>query len=214
MTVKDTEATILNAATRVFLEHGLSGARMQEIADAAGINKALLHYYFRSKERLYQVVLEHQVGQVFRGLFAALNQTGSFEDWLRSFIRYYLTTISQHPSISRLLIWELSGDSCRVPDVIRKVFANDVPQGTNIKEIVRSSLISGGYDKVDPVHFLISLLSLCVYPIIAKPIISSILPEAEMDSPEFLNTREDAVFRLIIGGIKDIQASNDHGSKK
>ena len=65
----ETEKRILQAATEVFLQKGMGGARMQEIADKAGINKAMLHYYFRSKDRLYEQVFTGQLEHFFNGLF-------------------------------------------------------------------------------------------------------------------------------------------------
>ena len=83
-----TEQLILQAAQAVFLEKGLAGARMQEIADRAGINKALLHYYFRSKEKLSETVVHQTMGLLIPRLWLVLEAEeelfGKFAAWCRS----------------------------------------------------------------------------------------------------------------------------------
>src|SRR6478609_8715556 len=93
----DTETRILDAAHAVFLRSGTAGARMQEIADEAGVNKALLHYYFRNKERLAGAVFE----RVARGLFSRVGQVATadmeLEDKVRAIIAVYLDQFAETP---------------------------------------------------------------------------------------------------------------------
>ena len=81
-----TEQRIFNAALEVFSRKGKDGARMQEIADCAGINRALLHYYFRSKSKLYEAVFAHGFEQFIGGLSQSLRSERSFERSLRTFV--------------------------------------------------------------------------------------------------------------------------------
>ena len=81
-----TEEKIIEAATKIFLEKGKDGARMQEIADRAGINKALLHYYFRSKEKLYQEVFSNELKHFFTSILGTIKERQDFKEFIQTFI--------------------------------------------------------------------------------------------------------------------------------
>ena len=88
---KDTEQLILSAARKVFIEKGLDGARMQEIADEAGINKALLHYYFRSKEKLFSMIFQEEMSKFFPRMVMLLSSADiSIEEKIRGFVNNYI----------------------------------------------------------------------------------------------------------------------------
>src|SRR5215216_5790162 len=95
----DTEAKILDAAHAVFIRRGTAGARMQEIADEAGVNKALLHYYFRSKSRLADAVFHRVVGAMFARLAEAAGSDAELEEKVRRIIDIYLDQLSKTPYV-------------------------------------------------------------------------------------------------------------------
>ena len=97
----ETEAKIIQAATEVFLEKGKDGARMQEIAQKANINKALLHYYFRSKDKLYETVFRERVFRFLDELFSSVPQTDDIKTVLKEFTVNYIDLISAHPERPR-----------------------------------------------------------------------------------------------------------------
>src|SRR5215471_10004926 len=103
-----TEQRILDAAHRVFIKRGTAGARMQEIADEAGVNKALLHYYFRSKDRLSDAVFQ----RVARGIFGRLSEAAGseleLEDKVRLIVGIYLEQLSKTPYVPGYVISEMN----------------------------------------------------------------------------------------------------------
>ena len=105
-----TEEKIIEAATKIFLEKGKDGARMQEIADRAGINKALLHYYFRSKEKLYAEVFSNELRKFFRSILGTIKESEDFKDFIQTFINLYIDTISKNPKLFRFILWEIEID--------------------------------------------------------------------------------------------------------
>ncbi len=91
-----TERQILEAAKKVFGRKGMDGARMQEIADEAGLNKALLHYYFRNKERLFQEVIREVFSSFFPRIMTVMSLEGmAFEEKIRTFVNEYLDLIER-----------------------------------------------------------------------------------------------------------------------
>jgi AcrR family transcriptional regulator len=99
-----TEELIFNAAKEVFLEKGFDGARMQEIAERAGINKALLHYYYRSKDKLFDMIFAQVIKQIFKQIESVWVSDISFEDKIRHFVSNYITLIVKNPYIPRFII--------------------------------------------------------------------------------------------------------------
>ena len=103
-----TSRRILDAADRIFVRRGTDGARMQEIADEAGVNKALLHYYYRSKARLAEAVFLRVAGALFPSILATLTSDLELEEKAERLVHHYLDQLSKHPFIPGYLISEVT----------------------------------------------------------------------------------------------------------
>jgi AcrR family transcriptional regulator len=173
----DTEKKILRAATEVFLEKGHDGARMQEIADKAGINKALLHYYFRSKQKLFRTVFKKELQTMLASIFGLISPSDNFEEFLEKFISGYLKNVSSRKNIMRFILWELDKS----------------PKEVAIEKAIRD----GDIRPIDPTNFVLSLLGMCVFPFVAEPMLKHLLPGFNSDAPNFLKNRTKAIVDLI-----------------
>ena len=111
---QNTEDKIVNAAKRVFIQKGMDGARMQEIATEAGINKALLHYYFRTKAKLFDQVFSIVFKDIFEVLEMAVMKELSFEEFLEQFISEYIALLKRKPYIPQFVIHELNRNPKRI----------------------------------------------------------------------------------------------------
>ena len=105
---ENTESLILEAAKSIFQIKGMDGARMQEIADKAGINKAMLHYYYRSKQMLFEDVFKNAFSLLAPQLNAILNDNSSIEEKIKSFTSNYISFIIKHPYLPGFIIQELN----------------------------------------------------------------------------------------------------------
>lgn len=197
-----TEKKIIAAAAHVFLEKGLDGARMQEIANLAGINKALLHYYFRSKDKLYEYVAEREIRLFFTDMLQILPMQPTFEIWLRTFIHHYMQTLSEHPELSRFMLWEIETGGLHVTEVIKDLLLQAGYETIPFLTIFAKAVQEKQIRPTDPVNMMISLLGLCVFPFIARPVIEKIVPKLEVRSKEFLQKREQAVFDMVWNGLR------------
>ena len=103
-----TENQILEAAKSIFQSKGMDGARMQEIADKAGINKAMLHYYYRSKQQLFEAVFKHAFFLLAPQLHNILNDDSGIEEKIRNFTFNYISFIVKHPYLPNFIIQELN----------------------------------------------------------------------------------------------------------
>src|SRR5215212_11721399 len=103
----DTEAKILDAARSVFIRRGTAGARMQEIAAEAGVNQALLHYYFRSKERLAVAVFQQMASRLFPALIQTLGSDASIDEKINALVALYIDNLSRNPFLPGYVLSEL-----------------------------------------------------------------------------------------------------------
>lgn len=175
-TDQQTEQKILDAAHRVFVRHGTAGARMQEIADEAGVNKALLHYYFRSKDRLAGAVFERVARGLFPPLIQILESDLSIEEKVPRVVEHYLTTLADTPYLPGYILCELNhhpermlrlmeaGARMPVEGLAPRLFATLHGQ---IEERVRS----GSMRPITAPQFALNLLSLCLFPFAARPLV-------------------------------------------
>lgn len=165
----DTESRILDAAHRVFLREGTSGARMQEIANEAGVNKALLHYYFQNKQRLADAVFLRVVRNLFPAVQQIFESDQPFEDKVRAFVASEFDTMDANPYMPGYVISELQQQPGRIKALLESSGPPplDAIQGSLDKEIA-----AGRYHPITAADFFLTALSLILYPYAARPVVT------------------------------------------
>ncbi len=198
------EEMILQAAMDVFIEKGWHGAKMQEIADKAEINKAMLHYYFRNKETLYHKIFE----KVFKTFFSQLGQYYRkdlpLEQFLKLFIDKYMDLLKTQHKIPMFILRELSEGGKMVPGIIRKISENvDDWLPPKLIQMLEKEKKQGLITDIDAVQFIITMLGSCIFYFIAEPMVKSVLPMPDdYDRDAFIEKRKKQVFKVLYYGIK------------
>lgn len=168
----NTEEKILEAAKEVFMKYGLYGARMQDIADTAGINKALLHYYFRSKEKLFDQVFEGALSKYFDNMNIFSETSIPLIERIFKYIDNIIDFLSEYPQMSMFIIKEISIN----PELFKvKVMELKRDKGSRLIVLLNEAIAQGEVPEIDPVIFLMNLHSLCAYPFLAAPIFQTIV---------------------------------------
>lgn len=199
MTDKTTEEKIIAAAEEVFTEKGMAGARMQEIADRAGINKALLHYYYRSKEKLFGVIFKMAIQVFAPSLIKVFETPGDIFQKIEIFVKSYLDLLERNPHLPGFVISELSNNPKRLIDLLSTLNLDVQPIFDQIEEAVEQKLIR----PVKPDQLIINVLSLCIFPLVARPMIQTIVYKgSENDFRAMLEQRKDEVVHFVISSIK------------
>jgi TetR/AcrR family transcriptional regulator len=192
-----TEEKILDAAKTVFHKKGFDGTRMQEIADEAGINKALLHYYYRSKENLFDAVFKDAFNELFRKIFTIVGSDIPFEEKIRYLFNDYIGFMQKNPYIPSFILNEIHHNPSRITDLLKGL---PTPP-SEILNKVKKSLEDEGLAGIDHRQFIINIISLSLFPIIAKPLLKSILNLTEEEYSAFIETRKielpDFIFKAI-----------------
>ncbi|MBU2526671.1 MAG: TetR/AcrR family transcriptional regulator [Bacteroidetes bacterium] len=194
-----TEEQILEAAQQVFQAKGMDGARMQEIADKANINKAMLHYYYRSKQLLFEAVFKKAFALLAPQLNAILNDDSALEDKIRSFTHNYISFMMKHPYLPNFIIQELN----RNPKFIESLKNNVAfPNISKFKTQVEEEVEKGTIVSVNAEQLFINILSLNVFPFVASPLIKAFTNVDDKAYKAMLEDRKTAVSDFIINAIK------------
>lgn len=195
---QNTEALILEAARRVFIEKGLEGARMQEIADEAGINKSLLHYYFRSKDKLFHAVFIEAFQKFLPQIDSLILTQAPVAVKLEAFITNYINTIIENPYIPGFVLHELSRD----PQSLAELLKSRVSMVPQFLQQIQEEIDAGRIKPFDPRQILINTLGLCVFPFVARPIAQTIFFENNAGAyNQFLEARKTEVFKFVKSAI-------------
>ena len=198
----DTERRILAAARTVFIKRGTAGARMQEIAEEAGVNQALLHYYFRSKERLSEAVFREAAGRMFPTIIGILGGDAPVGDKIDSIVETYLTTMSESPFLPGYLLSELHHQPERIAQLLGEV------AGGSLSSRIRQALDkldkqliaearAGRMRRINAEQFLVNLLSLCVFPFAARPMLRAALDFDDDGFKRFIAQRRKELPQFI-----------------
>ncbi|MBI9033457.1 MAG: TetR/AcrR family transcriptional regulator [Bacteroidales bacterium] len=195
MEKKDTtEQKILEAAHDTFLVKGMDGARMQEIADGAGINKALLHYYFRSKQKLFEAVFAHILKHAFPNIIEIFNSQKSVEEKMNDFVDKYMEILLKNPYLPNFLLKEVSRD----PDMIAGVFIKTGLDPKVLLDGIKREFDAEGIEIGDVRHFVVNLIAMMVFPFAARPLIQRVIFENDKRAySEFLKERGTEVKKLL-----------------
>lgn len=202
MTEKDlnTEEKILEAATKEFLQKGKSGARMQEIADKAGINKALLHYYYRSKDMLFESVFSVVIKKLLLPKITAIidKETDAFE-LIRKFTHTYIEVLNNNPKIPFFILEEIHKN----PGRLSRTFLQAGLPIEKVVNIINKTIEQGLIRPMDPRQILINLLSMCIFPLLGRNMMQPILFNHDAEAFEqFLESRKTEVADFIIHAIR------------
>lgn len=199
MVEKSTEDKIVEAAEKIFIEKGMAGARMQEIADEAGINKALLHYYYRSKDKLFEIVFKIAFKTFIPNLLKSFEGSDDFFSKIERFVASYLTLIEKNPHIPGFILNELSSNPNRLVAFLKDMDISIQPIFKTIEEAIEQKIIR----KIEPSELIINILALCVFPVVAKPLVKTIVFQgSEQEYRKMMQKRKTEVAYFVISAIK------------
>ena len=190
---RDTEHRILDAAHAVFLRRGTAGARTQEIADEAGVNKALLHYYFRSKDRLAEAVFARIMRGLFPPLIALLGSDTEIEEKVGRFVAFELDVLAKNPYVPAYLIAEMNQHPDRVPQLVKSLTGLElggvVPRvRATLQKQIDARVKAGTLRPIAAEQFVVNLISLCIVPFAARPLLCAAL---QLDAAGFRRLIEE-----------------------
>ena len=201
------EQRILDAARAVFIRRGTAGARMQEIAREAGVNQALLHYYFRSKERLSTAVFQQFAARLFPAVIQVLGGEVPIDEKIDRIVTLYLDNLTANPFLPGYLLSELHHHPERVEQMIAAA-AGAAPGRVMpplLKKLGRqidAEVKAGRMRPISPEQFAANLLSLCIFPFAARPMLSIVFGMDDAAFARFIAQRKRDLPTFVRGGLR------------
>lgn len=193
------EQRIFDAAHEVFVQRGLDGAKMQDIADKAGINKALLHYYYRTKEKLYETVAKMIINRAIPVIRDMIENEDPLETKFSRFIDFYLDLLRRNPFIPLFIISEIN----KHPDrFFETILPRDLPKPEVFFRQVESEIAKGNIRPIKPQHLLINVVSMCVFPFVARPMMRVVLGMNTAEMNQFLEERKEEVKQFVFASLR------------
>jgi TetR/AcrR family transcriptional regulator len=193
------EQRIFDAAHVEFLQKGFDGAKMQDIADKAGINKALLHYYYRSKDKLYQMVAKAILSRSVPRLRGIIEGPLPLEEKIPGFVHQYISIIAENHYLPLFIISEMNKHPDRFFD---EILPKELPKPNVFYAQVEAAVKAGTIRPIDPRHLLVNMMALCIFPFVAKPMIRMVLAMSAPEWEQFISERKLEVSSFVLHAIK------------
>ncbi len=199
-TDRQTEERIFDAATEVFLGKGMDGARMQDIANRAGINKALLHYYYRTKDRLFNAVFEKIAGKIFSRFAPVFDKNLTLDEKIRFFFNEHISFLQSNPSLPLFILNEINRNPARIRRLIRDLDIGKI-WGT-LAEQHREELKEYNISEESIPQLMTTIASISVFPFAARGIIQGIFDKMGISFDQYIEERKKFAAEFVIRALK------------
>ena len=194
-----TEEKIFNAARIVFQKKGFSGARMQEIADEAGINKAMLHYCFKNKELLFKAVFMNAFGQLAPQINEIFNSEESVFDKIKKFTHSYISFVIHNPYLPQFVIQEMNNNPAFVMSFLNN---ENRPNPTLLIAQIEKEIAAGIIKPINPKQLLMDIFSMTVFPFAAQMMVKGMIQISDVEFNLMMEERKTSIAEQIINSIK------------
>jgi TetR/AcrR family transcriptional regulator len=196
---KLTEERIFEAATNVFEEKGMDGSRMQDIANKAGINKALLHYYFRTKDKLFDAVFQKLAGKLFAKFAPVFMENLTLEKKIRFFYREHITFLQENPRLPAFILNEINRNPERIKKILKKIDFNKL--WAMLEEQHKEELHKYHITRESVPQIMTSIAAISVFPFAARGILEGIFENLDVDFDDYIEKRKEFAADFVIGAL-------------
>jgi AcrR family transcriptional regulator len=194
-----TEEKIFNAARIIFQKKGFAAARMQEIADEAGINKAMLHYCFKNKEQLFEAVFMKAFKQLAPQINEIFNSNESVFEKISKFTNSYISFVIENPFLPQFIVQEMNNN----PEFVERFLNNEHrPDPSDLITQIEDEIKKGIINPINPKQLLVDIFSMTVFPFAGQMLLKSMIKIDESEFYILMEERKTHIAKQIINSIK------------
>ncbi|NLA50094.1 MAG: TetR/AcrR family transcriptional regulator [Bacteroidales bacterium] len=208
---KQTEDRIFESATEIFIEKGMDGARMQDIANHAGINKALLHYYYRTKDHLFEAVFDKMANVMFSRFSLVFDEKATLEEKIRFFFREHISFLQKNPRLPAFILNEINRNPERMKKLLQRFSINEF--WNTLESLHHDELLRYNITREKMPQLMTSMAAISIFPFAAKGILEVLFEKAGYDYNEYLEERKDFAADFIIRAIKGPDSGQNEKKK-
>lgn len=181
----------MQAAKKLFTQKGFAATRTRDIAKEAGINLALLNYYFRSKEKLFDIVMMDNFRQFIKGVSVhLLDEASPFDEKITKIVSAYIDFLTQHPDLPLFILNEIKGNPSRIT---QQISAEVAPLRAHMFRQLQEAGKQGKINPMDPFHFIANLIGLTVFPFVARPLLARVTGVGDQQFQAYMEERKKLV---------------------
>ena len=196
----DVESKILDAATTVFIQKGLAGASMQDIADEARLSRTSLHYYYRNKDKLFDIVFEQVVNAFATQLGDIMNADLPLDEKLKKFVAGYMDFMLENPGFVSFMIHDMNAN----PERLVKLILSRGFDLENLRKQIIAEMKNDHHNEFDIAQFWASMIGMCILPFVFKPMVTKFfLDESEEHFRLFINDRKQHILDFLLKYIQN-----------
>lgn len=199
---KDTEQIILETARKHFVQYGYAATRTQDIAEEAGVTKAMLHYYFRTKEKLYNQILVSILDYVVPKLAGVMAKQGEFWPHLERILDTYFEMLMANPDIPFFIMTELSQRKGDILIAELQKRASFFPAGLVFLQKMQQEMDAGRIKSIPPIQLILNILGMTVFPFIVRPIFSTIFNYSDEAYQKMMLERKGIVLDFVKNALR------------
>ncbi|WP_046756018.1 TetR/AcrR family transcriptional regulator [Kordia jejudonensis] len=192
----NTEKKILQQARKIFIKNGYAGTRMQAIADAANINKAMLHYYFRNKDMLFLKILESSVTLMASNIIPALIGKKPVIEKLENLVHIHINTTIENPHIPMFILSEMTRGQKNFQVQLKSKMMENGVLFSFMNQIQKEQDV-GILKQIPPKHVILTVMSLLTFPFLAKPVFTNLLEIPETEYTSMMHERKIIVMNIL-----------------
>ncbi|MDR1682601.1 MAG: TetR/AcrR family transcriptional regulator [Candidatus Symbiothrix sp.] len=193
---------ILETAEKIFMEKGYSGARCMDIADEAGINHAMLHYYFRTKETLFNRIFEEKVSHFLHSFEFTLDDNQTFLENIKNCIEKHFEFLEKQPGLPFFVFREIIQDRTKKDFIYQKIMTKGTPIFQKLNQAIQIEMEKGAIRPISLMDLVINIGSLNVFAFIAAQMLFDITKGMTDECTSFLNSRKQNNIDMIINNLK------------
>jgi AcrR family transcriptional regulator len=185
-----TEERIKEAARKLFTQKGFAATRTRDIAEEAGINLALLNYYFRSKQKLFDLVMLENFQQFIKGITVNfMDETLTFDQRIERIVAAYVDMLTRLPDLPMFILNEIRGNPSKIA---AKLNIEIAPMRQHMfKQLIASN--KEGKTNLEPFHFIANLIGLTVFPFVGRPILQRVTDVTDEEFEHYMQARKELV---------------------
>lgn len=198
---QDTETKIKEVARRVFLDYGYDGAKIRQIADEAGVNLAMVNYYFRSKEQLFKSIYMETFREFIGRIAVLVNEETPLEVKIWKIVDRYTDFILENPSVPTFIFSQMRQDG---PTFFQEMNMKGLIEGSYFRRQLIEEAEKGNIRPVEPIQVIVTIMSNIVFPVMAQPIISYVGALDNGGFRQFMETRKRMVPEMIMAYLKQL----------
>lgn len=200
----DNEQKIIKAARTLFFKNGYNATKTRDIAQLAGVNIAMLHYYFRRKEHLFENIFEEAVSELFGQLSKILISDGTIFQKIRELMHCYKEVIKKEPDLPIFILHEFTVN----PDIVRKILESHKCQNASTENLycffqqIEDAIERKEIKPLQPLNLFLDILSFSLFPFMSKGIYFPLLEKSQIDTNDFIDSRIEYSINMICESIR------------